>query len=59
MRRLSPRQLENLVAEHALRDRLFATQLLAGAGLRDANHITLTEPRPRFGPHAVQAAGVA
>ncbi|WP_249714099.1 hypothetical protein [Rhizomonospora bruguierae] len=40
VRRLSPRQLANLVAEHALRDRLFATQLLAEAGLLDTTDQT-------------------
>lgn len=46
MRRLSPRQLTNLVAEHALRDRLFAAQLLAEAGLLDpADHTGLHDAR--------------
>jgi hypothetical protein len=33
VQRLAPRELTDLVVEHALRDRLFATRLLAGAGL--------------------------
>lgn len=36
VQRLSPRQLADLVAGHALRDRLFATLLLAEAGMLDA-----------------------
>ena len=46
VRRLSPRQLANLVVEHALRDRLFATQLLGEAGLLDStDHTGLHEAR--------------
>ncbi|MEU5942919.1 hypothetical protein ABZ807_27980 [Micromonospora sp. NPDC047548] len=33
MQRLAPRQLANLVAGHAVRDRLFATRLLTEAGM--------------------------
>ena len=36
VQRLSPRQLADLVAEHAVRDRLFATLLLAEAGMLNA-----------------------
>ncbi|GIJ30780.1 hypothetical protein Vqi01_59420 [Micromonospora qiuiae] len=36
VQRLSPRQLADLVAGHAARDRLFATLLLAEAGMLDA-----------------------
>ncbi|WP_240742149.1 hypothetical protein [Micromonospora zingiberis] len=36
VQRLSPRQLADLVAAHALRDRLFATLLLGEAGMLDA-----------------------
>ncbi|HEX5543418.1 MAG TPA: SWIM zinc finger family protein [Micromonospora sp.] len=46
VQRLSPRQLANLVAEHALRDRLFATLLLGEAGLLDAtDHTGLNDAR--------------
>ncbi|WP_319463884.1 hypothetical protein [Micromonospora sp. RTP1Z1] len=48
VRRLSPRQLANLVVEHALGNRLFATQLLGEAGLLD--------PTDRTGLHDARAA---
>ncbi|WP_249412319.1 hypothetical protein [Micromonospora endophytica] len=38
VQRLSPRQLADLVAEHAVRDRLFATLLLGAAGMLDTTN---------------------